>query len=252
MSRAICAGAGAVSRRVWPCAVRSTICAATPLPCKIWQTSHWPKGDYAQAQALQEENLAIRRALGDRIGTADALHNLGRIAQEQGDLNRTIALYREALEIRRELGDKLTLAGSIENMAYVAILQKKWARAVRLYGAATALRTRANLPLSPSEEEKKQMAVRQIAGADACGSVRHRLDCWKRADLGAGGSRIAGGTLTPRFQTRYGSSHAAYTHTKIIAAKAGVVCRRDNGPHAERFALGHHGRVSPPERSWSA
>ncbi len=43
------------------------------------------QGDYAAAQPLYEESLAIRRELGDGRGIAVALNNLGNVASELGD-----------------------------------------------------------------------------------------------------------------------------------------------------------------------
>src|SRR5262249_7586492 len=60
--------------------------------------------DYTTARSLYEESLAIRRALGDRLGVADSLRNLGSVASDQGDYAAARSLYEESLAIRRELG----------------------------------------------------------------------------------------------------------------------------------------------------
>jgi serine/threonine-protein kinase len=69
---------------------------------------HSERGDYAHAQPLLEEALAIRRrVLGDsHIDVATSLVNLAGVAQATEDAARATTLLREAHEIRRRsLGD---------------------------------------------------------------------------------------------------------------------------------------------------
>lgn len=68
------------------------------------------QGDYARAQTLYEECLAIRRAHDDRPGIAGALHNLGIVAHERGDYDRAIRLHEEVLPLARAGGDPYALA----------------------------------------------------------------------------------------------------------------------------------------------
>ena len=44
-----------------------------------------------------EENLALRRDLGDPLGIAAALGNLGILAQDQGDYSRAVVLFEQDL-----------------------------------------------------------------------------------------------------------------------------------------------------------
>ena len=62
------------------------------------------QGDCAQAAALYEEALAIRRELGDMSSIATLLNNMGNLAQAQGNAERVRALQEESLAIRERGG----------------------------------------------------------------------------------------------------------------------------------------------------
>lgn len=78
------------------------------------------QGDLAAARALHEECLAIRRGLGDRLGIANSLANLGVMTYDLGDYETTQRLYAESLAIRREFGDPWGVATQLNNMGNVA------------------------------------------------------------------------------------------------------------------------------------
>jgi predicted ATPase/DNA-binding winged helix-turn-helix (wHTH) protein len=81
------------------------------------------QGDYAAAEALHREALAIRRELGDRSGTAFVLGSLGTVAIERGDFDAGRALEEESLAIQRELGDLPSVAQVLNNLGELAYYQ---------------------------------------------------------------------------------------------------------------------------------
>jgi non-specific serine/threonine protein kinase len=81
------------------------------------------QGDYAAAEALHRESLAIRRELGDRSGIALVLGSLGAVAIERGNYDAARALEEESLAIQRELGDLLSVAQVLNNLGEVAYYQ---------------------------------------------------------------------------------------------------------------------------------
>jgi non-specific serine/threonine protein kinase len=97
------------------------------------------QGDYDRAAALHEEGLALRRALGDKLGIAASLNNLGGVAYYQGDYGRAAALMEESLALKRELGDTWGIANSLGNLGVVAYYQGDYGRAATLYEEALAL-----------------------------------------------------------------------------------------------------------------
>ena len=62
--------------------------------------------DLEEAKRLFKQGLALCRELGDRWGTAHALHALSHIANEQGPYAEMKRLAEESLAIRQELDDK--------------------------------------------------------------------------------------------------------------------------------------------------
>ncbi|MEO8133346.1 MAG: tetratricopeptide repeat protein [Betaproteobacteria bacterium] len=99
----------------------------------------WQQGDYVAAQALLDESLAIRRALGDRKGIATSLNNLGALAYDQTDYPTARARYEESLAIRRTLDDRWGIAVSLNNLGNVASEQDDSAAAVASYEASLAM-----------------------------------------------------------------------------------------------------------------
>jgi predicted ATPase/class 3 adenylate cyclase len=96
-------------------------------------------GDYASAKAFSEASLALWRELGDRVGIAYALNNLGVVAGETGDSARARALGEESLALLRALGDRRGLAVALSNLGDVARDQEDYATARSLYEESVAL-----------------------------------------------------------------------------------------------------------------
>lgn len=72
--------------------------------------------DYEQARILNEQGLAMRRALGDKSGMAACLNNLGNVASDQGDNELARIYHTESLEIARELGIPWKLVAALGNL----------------------------------------------------------------------------------------------------------------------------------------
>jgi len=97
------------------------------------------QGDYARAEALHEECLALRRAMGDKRGIAGSLGNLGVLAHERSCYCRASALFEESLELQREMADTWGIFASLGNLGRVAYGQGDYGRAATLYAEALAI-----------------------------------------------------------------------------------------------------------------
>ena len=97
------------------------------------------QGDYAAADALVGESLAIARQLGDDQGVAVSLNARAVLAQDRGDIAAAHALFEESLQVWRELGDSKDVARALSNLANVATLQGDHARASSLYEECLAI-----------------------------------------------------------------------------------------------------------------
>jgi predicted ATPase/DNA-binding XRE family transcriptional regulator len=98
------------------------------------------QGDYEWAAALNEEALALQRAVGDRRGIAASLNGLGNSAQKQGRYEQAAALHEEALALRRALGDLGGIAASLSNLGVAMDLKGDYGRAVALFEESLALK----------------------------------------------------------------------------------------------------------------
>jgi len=75
--------------------------------------------DYPAAVQAQEQALDIYRDLGDRLGQANALSNLGAVRRLMDDYPAAVRAQEQALDIYRDLGDRLGQASAISNLGAV-------------------------------------------------------------------------------------------------------------------------------------
>jgi tetratricopeptide (TPR) repeat protein len=95
--------------------------------------------EYATAQALFAEALALGKELVDERGMARALGGLGLLALAQGDDARAATLYEESLTLSRKRGDQHLIAGTLNGLGVVALNQGDDARATALLEESLAL-----------------------------------------------------------------------------------------------------------------
>lgn len=97
------------------------------------------QGNFAHAQSLTEQALALARRHGDRVTMYSSLFNLALLAQLQAMYGRAIQQFREALTLAVEIGDRGNMVACLEGIAGVAAALGDVAYAVQLWGAAEAL-----------------------------------------------------------------------------------------------------------------
>jgi predicted ATPase/DNA-binding winged helix-turn-helix (wHTH) protein len=100
------------------------------------------QGDSRAARTFMEESLAIRRALGNRRGTAVTLINLAALDGDQvgADYPGAKVLYEESLAISRELDDRWSIAMLLNRLAEDAYNRQDFARARLLDEESLAIR----------------------------------------------------------------------------------------------------------------
>jgi len=79
------------------------------------------RGEFAEAVAIHEETLAIRRANAPLPWVAGGLHNLGVACAFAGLAERSRAAYVEALEMFERLGDSRSASQTTANLAATAL-----------------------------------------------------------------------------------------------------------------------------------
>jgi tetratricopeptide (TPR) repeat protein len=95
--------------------------------------------DFAAAEKFHNENLAIKRSIGDRLGIAATLNNLGYVAIGRGDYDQAQSLLEESLEITRELGARSAMATTLHALGTVQFERTNLVGARRHYGESLAL-----------------------------------------------------------------------------------------------------------------
>jgi predicted ATPase/DNA-binding SARP family transcriptional activator len=115
----------------WPAARAQALVAAGVLAAE--------QDDYATADALLAEGLALGRELADERGMAQALAGLAVVALAQGDDARAATLYEESLTLSRQQEDQHLIAGILNGLGVVALNQGDEARAVALVEESLAL-----------------------------------------------------------------------------------------------------------------
>lgn len=98
--------------------------------------------DFARVDACLEESVALSRKHGDQWGVAWVFGYIGVGAYARGDYDRATACFLEGVERTRVLGDVYIMAQMLGDAGHVAMVQEQLADAARLYGEALALHQR--------------------------------------------------------------------------------------------------------------
>jgi tetratricopeptide (TPR) repeat protein/transcriptional regulator with XRE-family HTH domain len=76
-------------------------------------------GDYLAAARALQQALDICRDIGDRLGQANALHDLGDVLRQTGDYPGAAGVQERALGIYRDVGDRLGQANALNYLGLV-------------------------------------------------------------------------------------------------------------------------------------
>ena len=96
-------------------------------------------GDYPAAAQLLEQALSIYRDLGDRLGQAHALRDLGVVRWLTGDYPAAAQLLEQALSIYRDLGDRHGQAHALRDLGAVRRLTDDYPAAAQLLEQALSI-----------------------------------------------------------------------------------------------------------------
>jgi predicted ATPase/class 3 adenylate cyclase len=97
------------------------------------------RGDYAQARAYYDEKVALGRALGDRRHETSGLRSLASLALDEGDDRRAEALYQEALAIARTIEDSHGVGRVLIGLGMIAQRRGAYDQAAAHYAEGLAL-----------------------------------------------------------------------------------------------------------------
>jgi tetratricopeptide (TPR) repeat protein len=94
---------------------------------------HYSTGDYGRARELLEQDRAICEALGHRAGVAMACGNLGNCYKSTGDYGRARELHEQARALCEALGDRAGVATACGNLGNCYQITGEYARAIELH-----------------------------------------------------------------------------------------------------------------------
>lgn len=103
-------------------------------------------GDYQQAQAASDANLALFRRLDDPYGMAWARYSLGLVALVQGNFDEADAHYAAGLHQFRALADTRGVAWTLNDLGALALLQEEYDRAAAYHTECLELARRLGNP----------------------------------------------------------------------------------------------------------
>ena len=98
------------------------------------------RGDAAHATMWFEACLPHLEALADRDGVAVTLIDLGRAAAQQADIARAAQLFARAFSALQDLGDQRNTVHLLEDVAFLALQSAQAEQAAHLFCAADPLR----------------------------------------------------------------------------------------------------------------
>jgi DNA-binding CsgD family transcriptional regulator len=104
----------------------------------------------------------VVRELGDQLGLATVLMNVGATTRALGDLDRATAVYREAVAIQRAVGDVWGVGCTINGLAGVALDRGHAEQAARFQGAAAALAEAVGVVFDPVDRDQNERDVRAV------------------------------------------------------------------------------------------
>jgi non-specific serine/threonine protein kinase len=120
-------------------------------------------GDFAAAQGLLDEALALHTQSGHEWGAATSRYLAGETAHDQGTLPDAAELLADGLERYFNQGDVYGSGACVAALAVMAAERNELERAARLFGAAFGMGEHAGVVLPPVDLERYQQTAAMVA-----------------------------------------------------------------------------------------
>ena len=85
------------------------------------------------------KSLQLQEEIGNKVGIANSLNNIGFIYDNQGDLRKALEYYSKSLQLKEEIGDKQGIANSLTNIGFIYLAQHQLTAAKNYYEKAYQL-----------------------------------------------------------------------------------------------------------------
>jgi predicted ATPase/tRNA A-37 threonylcarbamoyl transferase component Bud32 len=205
-----------------PDAGERTSARATALDWTAW-LAYW-QGDFERALALGQEGLSIWQDVGDALGAAQALNNLGAVAQELGDYAKSRQYHEKSLAFRRQMGDRRAIAVSLHNLGELHLRQGNYAQARAAYEESLPLFREVGHLMGVADSLGSLGVVAEHQGDFAQARTYHEEALKNRRDrhdpMGISESLYNLGVLAER-QGEYAEAHSYYAQSLTIRDELG-------------------------------
>jgi non-specific serine/threonine protein kinase len=205
-----------------PDAGERTSARATALDWTAW-LAHW-QGDFERALALGQESLSIWQDVGDALGMAQALNNLGAVTQELGDYAKSRQYHEKSLAFRRQVGDRRAVAVSLHNLGELYLRLGDYAQARAAYEESLPLFREVGHIMGVADSLSSLGAVAQRQGDYAQARTYHEEALKNRRDrkdpMGTAESLHSLGELAAR-QGESAQAHRYYAQSLAIRQELG-------------------------------
>ena len=91
------------------------------------------QSDLPKALEYYHKSLKIQEEIMDKNGIASSLNNIGVIYNNQGDIHKALEYYHKSLKIKEEIKDKDGIASSLNNIGYIYMNQGDILKALEYY-----------------------------------------------------------------------------------------------------------------------
>jgi adenylate cyclase len=105
----------------------------------LQSTANSVQGNYPRALDYSHKSLAIDEVIGDKIGIAGKLNNIGIIYKEQGNYPRSLEYSQKSLAIYEEIGDKEGISMCLNNIGIIYDIQDNYPLALEYYHKSLAI-----------------------------------------------------------------------------------------------------------------
>ncbi|MGB7062844.1 MAG: protein kinase [Candidatus Zixiibacteriota bacterium] len=205
-----------------PDASERTSARATALDWTAW-LAYW-QGDFEPALALGQESLSIWQDVGDALGTAQALNNLGAVTQELGDYAKSRQYHEKSLAFRRQMGDRRAIAVSLHNLGELYLRLGNYAQARAAYEESLPLFREVGHIMGAADSLSSLGVVAENQGELDQARTYHEEALKNRRDrkdpMGTAESLHSLGELAAR-QGESGQARRYYTQSLAIRQKLG-------------------------------
>jgi len=142
--------------------IPGTLTADTPpgMPARVRKQRtqrEMSQGDLAEALASHAEGLRLFRAVGDRLGEATGLENVGRVHRLLGRTAAALECQEAALRIVRQLGDRMRQAECLHELGRLRELAGDRGQARVYWRQALAVFSQLRVP--EADEVRKLLAT---------------------------------------------------------------------------------------------